>query len=293
MKIIDIFAQICYTEFMNCIFDKEKIERVLSDFYSSTGIAITLYDASETIIATSPIFAEFCSYIRSKRQCVKNCDTSNFVHMKEVSECRRITCYSCHAGLKEIILPIIYEDVLIAYLQIGQLRDEEEGDTSAEKLAAIARQYGLDTDKLISLYEKTTAISQEKLRSVCNILEILIKSFWMEGLISDSRSMLSVKIERYIEEHLSERIYIEDLCNKFFLSKNAIYELFRKEFNTTVNDFILQKRMRKAQKLLKSELNLNITQISLLCGFSDYNYFIRSFKKHIGITPLKFRKAIF
>ena len=293
MKIIDIFARICYTEFMNCIFDKEKIERVLSDFYSSTGIAITLYDASETIIATSHIYAEFCSYIRSKRQCVKNCDTSNFVHMKEVSECRRITCYSCHAGLKEIILPIIYEDVLIAYLQIGQLRDEEEGNTSAEKLAAIARQYGLDTDKLISLYEKTTAISQEKLRSVCNILEILIKSFWMEGLISDSRSMLSVKIERYIEERLSERIYIEDLCNKFFLSKNAIYELFRKEFNTTVNDFILQKRMRKAQKLLESELNLNITQISLLCGFSDYNYFIRSFKKHIGVTPLKFRKAIF
>lgn len=293
MKIIDIFLRICYTELMNCIFDKEKIERVLSDFYSSTGIAITLYDASETIIATSPIFAEFCSYIRSKRQCVKNCDTSNFVHMKEVSECRRITCYSCHAGLKEIILPIIYEDVLIAYLQIGQLRDEDVGDTSAEKLAAIARQYGLDADKLISLYEKTTAISQEKLRSVCNILEILIKSFWMEGLISDSRSMLSVKIERYIEEHLSERIYIEDLCNKFFLSKNAIYELFRKEFNTTVNDFILQKRMRKAQKLLESELNLNITQISLLCGFSDYNYFIRSFKKHIGITPLKFRKAIF
>ena len=282
----------CYTELMNCIFDKEKIERVLSDFYSSTGIAITLYDASETIIATSPIYSEFCSYIRSKKQCVKNCDTSNFVHMKEVSECRQITCYSCHAGLMEIILPIIYEDVLIAYLQIGQLRDEKGVYTSAEKLTAIARQYGLDADKLISLYEKTLGISQEKLHSVCNILEILIKSFWMEGLISDSRSMLSVKIERYIEEHLSERIYIEDLCNKFFLSKNAIYELFRKEFNTTVNEFILQKRIKKAQKLLESELNLNITQISLLCGFSDYNYFIRSFKKHIGITPLKFRKAI-
>ena len=193
----------------------------------------------------------------------------------------------------EIILPIIYEDVLIAYLQIGQLRDEKGVYTSAEKLTAIARQYGLDADKLISLYEKTLGISQEKLHSVCNILEILIKSFWMEGLISDSHSMLSVKIERYIEEHLSEKIYIEDLCNKFFLSKNAIYELFQKEFNTTVNEFILQKRIKKAQKLLESELNLNITQISLLCGFSDYNYFIRSFKKHTGTTPLKFRKAFF
>jgi AraC-like DNA-binding protein len=213
--------------------------------------------------------------------------------MKEVSDSRQITCYSCHAGLKEIILPIIYEDVLIAYLQIGQLRDVEGEDTTAEKLEAVARQYGLDADKLISLYKKTPAVSQEKLSSVYNILEILIKFFWMEGLISDSRSMLSVKIERYIEEHLSERIYIEDLCNKFFLSKNAIYELFRKEFNTTVNEFILQKRMRKAQKLLESELNLNITQISLLCGFSDYNYFIRSFKKHIGVSPLKFRKSIF
>ena len=182
---------------------------------------------------------------------------------------------------------------LLQYLQIGQLRDAEGVYTFAEKSAAIARQYGLDADKLISLYEKTPAISEEKLHSVCNILEILIKSFWMEGLISDSRSMLSVKIERYIEEHLSERIYTLELCGKFFLSKNAIYELFRKEFNTTVNEFILQKRIKKAQKLLESELNLNITQISLLCGFSDYNYFIRSFKKHIGITPLKFRKSFF
>jgi AraC-like DNA-binding protein len=213
--------------------------------------------------------------------------------MKEVSECRQITCYSCHAGLEEIILPIIYDDVLIAYLQIGQVRDVEGVYTSVQKLAAIARQYGLDADKLLSLYEKTPAISREKLHSVCNILEILIKSFWVDGLISYSRSMLSVKIERYIEERLSEKIYIEDLCNKFFLSKNAIYELFRKEFNTTVNEFILQKRIRKAQKLLELELNLNITQISLLCGFSDYNYFIRSFKKHIGITPLQFRKTIF
>ena len=159
---------------MNCIFDKEKIERVLSDFYSSTGIAITLYDASESIIATSPIYSEFCSCIRSKRRCVKNCDTSNFVHMKEVSESRQITCYSCHAGLKEIILPIIYEDVLIAYLQIGQLRDGEEVYNASQKFSAFAQQYGLDADKLIALYEKTPAISQEKLRSVCNILEIII-----------------------------------------------------------------------------------------------------------------------
>ena len=103
--------------------------------------------------------------------------------------------------------------------------------------------------------------------------------------------MVSIKIEQYIDSHLNEKIYLEDICQTFFLSKNAVYQLFRDEFGTTVNEFITQKKLRLAQKLLQSEPNLNVTQISAKCGFHDYNYFIRSFKKYVGMTPLKFRKT--
>ena len=162
---------------MNYIFNKEKLEQVLSDFYSSTDIAIALYDASERMVASAHAYSGCCSLIRSKEQCVKNCELSDLIHMKEVSKDRKILQYTCHAGLMETIFPIVYDDVLIAYLQIGQFRDEKQVYSTEKKLRDTAERYGLDFHKLHSLYGELSVISEEKLRAVCNIMEILIKSF--------------------------------------------------------------------------------------------------------------------
>ena len=144
--------------------------------------------------------------------------------------------------------------------------------------------------RIRTLYEELPVVSEEKLHSLYHILDILVKSFWVDGLITYNRSMLSIKIERYIDEHIGEKIGLNEICNEFFLSKNAVYRLFHDEFHSTVNDFIITKRLKRAQELLQTKPELNVTQISSICGFPDYNYFIRLFKKQVGSTPLQFRK---
>lgn len=276
---------------MDYIFNKEKLTQVLSDFYNSTGIAVALYDASKQSIAGAPSYhSPYCTYIRNRGECIQNCAQSNFIHMKEVSLNRNISCYTCHAGLMETILPIIYEDVLIAYIQIGQFRDLEQRYSSEDELQEVAKRYGFSLKELLTLYKELPVISEKKLHSLYYIVDIIVKSFWVDGLITYNRSMLSIKIERYINAHLTEKIYIDDICNEFFVSKNALYQLFGKEFNTTVNDFIAKKRLKLALEILQEEPESNITQIASSCGFSDYNYFIRFFKKQIGMTPLQYRK---
>ena len=178
-----------------------------------------------------------------------------------------------------MILPILYENLPIAYIQIGQFRDTEHRYSSEECLSEIAKRYGLSAKRLSELYRELPLVSEERLHSLCHIVDILVKSFWMDGLISYNRSMLSIKIERYIQEHLSEKIYLDDLCREFLLSKNAAYQLFRNEFRTTVNEFITKKRLELAEELLQSEQELNITEIASRCGFADYNYFIRLFRR--------------
>ena len=276
---------------MNYIFDKEKLTQVLSDFYNSTGIAVALYDASQRSVAGSPIHSPFCTHIHNRKECIDHCNQSNLIHMKEVSLNWQISRYACHAGVMEVIFPVIYEDVLIAYIQIGQFRDAEHRYSRADKLPEIAEQYGFSLERLQVLYDELSLVSDERLNSLCHIVDILVKSFWQDGLITYNRSMLSIKIENYIDEHLGEKIGLNDICNEFLLSKNLVYQLFRNEFNTTVNNLITEKRLYRAKELLQTSPELNITQVSLLCGFSDYNYFIRVFKKQFGITPLQLRKA--
>ena len=275
---------------MDCIFYKEKLCEVLLDFYRSTGISVTLYDASEQVVATLPLYSNFCACIRGDKRCVECCDRSNLDHMKEVARERKILRYTCHAGLMETILPIMYEDVLIAYLQIGQFRDSEGIYSSPERVRATAKKYGFPKEELLRLFDGQLTVSEEKLTSLCKILEILIRSFWVDGLIYYKRSMLSIRIEHFIDEHLAENISVSDVCEKFLISKNALYNLFRDELGTTIGSLITEKRLAAARRLLHSEPSLNVTQIAERVGFTDYNYFIRLFKRKMGVTPLKYRK---
>ena len=273
-----------------CIFKQKELEKLILDFYDSTGIAITLYDSEGRIIATSPIFCGFCAHIRRNRQCQIQCDCSNAVHIKEAEQKRTAVTYCCHAGNTELILPIFYENTVIAYLQIGQFHDARGAFSTPEKARQAARRYQMDEDVLMDLYRQVPSVSQQRLEALQNILKILVRSFWTDGLIHWGRSMLSVKIENYITEHLAEKIYIQDICRQFSLSQNALYQLFREEFQNTVSDFITGKRLELAKELLLNRQELNVTQIAILCGFSDHNYFIRAFKKEMGQTPLQYRK---
>ena len=268
------------------IFDSKKIELLISDFYISTGIAITIYDINTNVVASSGNYTPFCSLIRSNPEYIKRCKKSNLVHINKAKEKRETVYYTCHAGNMEVITPIIFEGTIIAYLQIGQFHDENGTYANIQKLNCFS---DLNNKLLFSLYSNIPVVSDKKLSALQNILQLIIKSFWVDGLISYKRSMLSVKIEQYIFENLDQKIYVGDICKKFSLSRNALYDLFNKEFGMAVNEFILKKRIELAKSLLANK-NKSISEISDMCGFTDYNYFIRIFKKQCGTTPLKYRK---
>lgn len=276
---------------MNYIFNSTKIKRLLSDFYISTNIAATFYDSETNMVATSPVHSDYCLCIRESPERKNNCNLSNLAHMKKAAETKAAVSYTCHAGLMETIIPVLYEDTLIGFMQIGQFRDENETYSSKEKVNAALTLYGLESQTMLALYEAIPVVSTEKFNALREILLILIKSFWDDSLIRHNRSMLSVKIEQYILEHIKEKLYVEDICQRFFLSKNALYRLFSSEFDTTVGEYILNKRIQLSLEAL-SKTAIPITQIAADLGFQDYNYFIRVFKKQIGTTPLQFRKSL-
>jgi AraC-like DNA-binding protein len=88
----------------------------------------------------------------------------------------------------------------------------------------------------------------------------------------------------HIHEHLNNKILINDLCRKAYLSRNEFFKWFKEQFGITPVDYINNERLKLGKQLL-SENRLTISQISSYCGFSDVNYFVRLFKKTEGITP--------
>ena len=82
---------------------------------------------------------------------------------------------------------------------------------------------------------------------------------------------------------------MELIAEKGNVSKNTLYRGFKAAFGTTVSEYINQKRVEKAEKLLLGT-DLSVEEISQQTGFSSSAYFAANFKRIKGISPLKFRK---
>ena len=108
---------------------------------------------------------------------------------------------------------------------------------------------------------------------------------------SRENSSASAQIKRYIEEHYMDMtLGVNTIAYRFALSPSHCSQIFRRETNTGINDYLIQTRIRAACQLL-TETDLSIEQIAVDTGFSGSSVFIRVFKKECGVTPGLYRKA--
>jgi YesN/AraC family two-component response regulator len=96
-------------------------------------------------------------------------------------------------------------------------------------------------------------------------------------------------IMKYVHEHLSERIMLEDIGRETFFSPIYCDALFKKETGRSIIDYVIEKRIDEAKRLLLGE-EIPLAVIAEQLGFRDYNYFSRAFKKRCGYTPSAYRR---
>ena len=99
------------------------------------------------------------------------------------------------------------------------------------------------------------------------------------------------KTKDYIEQHLKQPISLSDLANNANLSEFHFHRIFTKYSTETVNEFITRFKLERAAIFLRVNPRTSIIDIALEYGYNGPSSFSRSFKKHFGISPLKYRKT--
>ncbi len=97
------------------------------------------------------------------------------------------------------------------------------------------------------------------------------------------------KVDIYIEENIGKPISVDGLADVLHCSKFYFLREFKKLVGITPYQYLMNKRLEQAQKLLTSPHG-NIASIGLDLGFNDQSHFTRSFKNQFGITPGQFQK---
>ncbi len=97
------------------------------------------------------------------------------------------------------------------------------------------------------------------------------------------------KVAAYIDTHLDEALSVNALAGMAFMSADHLTRSFKKRYQKTVSEYILQKRIQLAKELLRDG-RLTVTMVAGKVGFGSYSHFTEQFKKCEGITPREFQR---
>ncbi|MBQ9211581.1 MAG: response regulator [Clostridia bacterium] len=97
------------------------------------------------------------------------------------------------------------------------------------------------------------------------------------------------QIISYITDHLTEPIAIADIADVLHLNAQYVMRIFKKEVGCPILQYIIAKRIALAVRYLE-ETSISVADVAILCGFDNYSYFIRIFKRYTNETPIVYRK---
>ena len=179
------------------------------------------------------------------------------------------------------------DDKLIEPLNSGHLMISPEiKDTVKEQCEQLARVYAAEIDKSES---KITSQIRKKI-----ILLQFIHELWKKGFIVENdttgRNTVEKEMVSYIQQNYTGKILLREFGEQFHLSEKYISRYFKEHFHITLSQYVTYLRMEHAKQMLQ-ETDISVTEVAMQSGYQNISYFIRSFKKTYGVSPLKYRKS--
>ena len=132
------------------------------------------------------------------------------------------------------------------------------------------------------------------LGNISRLFAVLLENrFYFEnsGNTSDVVSKITQlkPVLEYVESHFSEPLTLDELAKIIGMNPKYFCRFFSSITQQTPMNYVNYYRIEQAANLLNST-NLSVTEVGLECGFNDTGHFVKTFKKHKGITPKQYQK---
>jgi len=107
---------------------------------------------------------------------------------------------------------------------------------------------------------------------------------------SSHRDELVAEAQQWLQMHLATPCSMDALARKLRLSRPTFNRRFRKATGVTPLAYLQSLRFSAAKDLLRHS-NLAVGEIAWQVGLQDVSYFSQLFRRHSGMSPLRYREA--
>ena len=267
---------------LNIRYDIDKLKKIIDDICALTGLCMAVLDTKYNYLySNGREKSRICAKIHEKATGLVRCSCSDrdMISRAEAELCP--VSHICHAGLRDTVLPILRDGIVGGFIIIGRVRPTEipEQRENYSELNMTAEEYE-------SFYKELPYLSEQ---SFAGLLDLLSHILFENAIDVDYDKSINAATG-YIDKNLHRPITVDELCRELYISKNLLYKKFRASFDCTVNEYITAKRLERA-KLLLDTTSDSSRKIAETCGFENYTYFSKLFKRKTGISVREYRRA--
>jgi len=200
-----------------------------------------------------------------------------------------------HPTANYLSFGIVFTPHLIRYL-IASKHTAQPGHSGHHFLLTHHSQTTLDEDALNLCRAIARAAARPPddayLRSLVNTLLVRTQEFLgqPESPTPHGKAFFTWQAAcQFTQEHLHKPLSRKDVAAFLRVHPNHISRLFAQFSNESFSQYVQRIRIQRSEELLRNPI-LNISDVSLMCGFTDVNYFIRCYRKTHGTSPGKARR---
>lgn len=241
-----------------------------------------------TIIGQRCPYENLCALIHKSSTCLDICKESDIERIEETNTSEEMTTYVCPFGITETIIPIKRNGKTVSFLFCSMGIVDGDDVQIADKIAAIAP--SLNYDAILAAVKDMPHLDSEKFEAYHTMLRIIAEHIEVNDIALDSQPTIGQLTKRYITNNLARKITLADLSWNLHCSTVTLTEHFKNEFGMTIMDYVTEKRMKLAEKLL-ADTDKSIKEVAILSGFPDVEYFSRCFRRLHSVPPGEWRKA--
>lgn len=145
-------------------------------------------------------------------------------------------------------------------------------------------------NKLLSEYSKNEKADQTLIAGYLFQIFFLIytsENNYVPDIPEDNRTSQIIK---YINENYARISSMEEVADKFFISKFYLCRIFKESIGISFISYLNTIRIKAACELLRTQ-DLYLSEIAIRCGFNSTPYFCKVFKDEKGVSPSEYRNA--
>ena len=142
--------------------------------------------------------------------------------------------------------------------------------------------------QLLTLIQQQDSNSQTL--CFCNVLESLVlfnQVILPPSACTNTESHVD-NILAYINKHFMENINLHDIAASLGMNQSYLSHLFKDRVGMSLWNYVILRRLHRFNELVQQ--GLIIEQACYNVGFQNYSNFFRLYKKHMGITPMQYKK---